>query len=146
MPKKGFPVEKDISNNSYKVGDRIFCEVYNFNENHELVCTGIATNIITGIRKSSYEDDTTRENYRDTGTIVHHNMFDLMGNTAIEDYNCLPYDDPRVVEFCKTHTLCGPELIDEIRKFLTDHGAFHGDTVVSNILYYLADEYEKPVQ
>ena len=76
MPKKGFPKEKDISNNNYKVGDRIFYEIYGFDENKNLVCTGIGTNIITGIRKGSYEDDSTRENYRDTGTIVHHNVFD----------------------------------------------------------------------
>mgnify|MGYP003549090008 CR=1 FL=1 len=37
MPKKGFPKEKDISNNNYKVGDRIFYEIYGFDENGQMI-------------------------------------------------------------------------------------------------------------
>ena len=142
MPKKGCPAEKDISNNNYKVGDRVFYEVYGYDEDKNLVSTGIGTNIIIGIRKGSYEDDSTRENYRDTGTIVHHNIFDLFGNSAIEDYNCLSLDDPRVVEFCQNNTLCGFDLMEKLRTFLTENGAFHGDRVVADMLYELSKEYE----
>lgn len=135
--------EIDISKN-YKIGDRVFFEYYDYDENLNLIPTGIGTNIIVDIKDESYEDDSTRKNWYDKGTIVHFKMLYTMGHSMIEDYNCIPEDDPRVIEFCKGRKLIGPSFIDDLRKWLTDNGAMHGDKLVSNILYTLSQEYEEP--
>lgn len=73
----------------FKIGDRIFYEIYGTEvEDHHLKVTGIGSAIVRGLRPSSYIDD--------DGKIVKYFMLKTGPMTVIEDYNCLPYDDPRV--------------------------------------------------
>lgn len=134
--------EIDISKN-YKIGDRVFFEYYGFDENKNLVPTGIGTSIIVDIKDDFYEDLSTRKDFRDKGTIVHYKMLFTTGDSMIEDYNCIPEDDPRVVEFVNGRTLVKPSFIDDLRKWLTDNGAMPGDRTVADILYTLYKEYEQ---
>jgi len=75
----------------YKVGDRIFYETYPNKE--------ICTDIIKRIKNESYIDNNGKE--------IPFKWFVLWesGNcsSGIEDYNCLPYNDPRVKEFAKKY-------------------------------------------
>jgi len=74
---------------NYKVGDRIFYEIYPKKE--------ICTDIVKKVKEDSYLND--------KGKQIPFKWLVLWesGNCSggIEDYNCLPYSDPRVKDFAK---------------------------------------------
>ena len=73
----------------YKVGDRIFYEEYSSGK--------ICTDIVKKVKEESYLNDKGKE-IRCKWLVLWES-----GNcsTGIEDYNCLPYSDPRVKDLVK---------------------------------------------
>lgn len=77
----------DMRIKDYKVGDRIFYETYPEKE--------ICTDIVKRVKEESYLNDKGKE--------IPYKWLVLCEdvNSGIEDYNCLPYSDPRVKDFAK---------------------------------------------
>ena len=73
----------------YKVGDRIFYEEYPSGE--------ICTDFVKKVKEKSYIDDKGKEIQYKWLTVWE----DGNCSSGIEDYNCLPYSDPRVKELIK---------------------------------------------
>ena len=112
--------ENKTMKKQHKVGDRIFFEYLDSNE------IGSAT--IKDIEDRSYIDDFGKER--------HYKLYSTSPYEAIEDYNCLPEDDPRVVAY-KGKELISPSFEADLREWLEEHGARKGDKEVENILYQL---------
>ena len=70
----------------YKVGDRIFLEYWDNKEVFDC--------IVTDIEPRTYEYN---------GEVIHFNMLHTGPHTMTEDYNCLDENDPKVIEYKKTH-------------------------------------------
>lgn len=62
--------------------------------------------------------------------------------TAIEDYNCLPENDARVVKYKDGRKFIASDFRQQLVEWMTAHGAHKGDQDVSEILYDLSLEYE----
>lgn len=71
---------------NYKVGDRIFLEYWNNKEVFDC--------IVTKVEPRTYEYNSE---------VINFNMLHTGPHTMTEDYNCLDEDDPRVIEYKKTH-------------------------------------------
>lgn len=116
-----------------KVGDRIFYEM----------CNGtIGTAIIKRIEPVI---DTRFDKYGNRlkdGKVFKYKEYYTGVNTVIEDYCCLPDNDPRVKDFCKGKKFITADFVDELRQFLVEHGAHKGDDDVAQILNDLAEEFE----
>lgn len=92
----------------YKVGDRIFFEYAYPGANGE-----IGEAIVQKIEPRSYKQyDDGQNTYVD----INFNMLRTGKHSMIEDYNCLPEDDPRVIEYKKTH--------EDPREFINKFEAF----------------------
>lgn len=101
----------------YKVGDRIFYETYPKKE----ICTAI----VKRVRREYYIDDKGKEiPYKWLVLWESENC-----SSGIEDYSCLPYNDPRV-----------KELIKKYKKFDKKK-----DNIVESIVKMLSP-YDKSVQ
>lgn len=99
----------------YKVGDRIFYEDYPSNE----ICTAI----IKRIDNQSYTDHNGKEILYKWLTVWE----DGNCSSGIEDYNCLPYNDPRVKEAIKKYKTFDKErdnIIESIIKILSPYDKF----------------------
>lgn len=70
----------------YEVGDRIFLETWNTKKVFDC--------IVTKVESRTYEYN---------GETIPFNMLHTGPNTMTEDYNCLDENDPRVIEYKKTH-------------------------------------------
>lgn len=114
------------------VGDRIFYECYNGT---------IGTATIKKVEPSETVFD-KKGNYLGNGRKYKFNYYHTSDTEAIEDYNCLSDNDPRVKEYCKGKKFITADFADELRKFLVEHGAHKGDDDVVQILYDLAEEFE----
>lgn len=112
---------------NYKVGDRVYFELFDSND--------ICSSVITGIR------DMCDDIYGD-GKKVNYKMFDTGPLSSIEDYMCLPESDPRVVEYIKSHKTIF-ELEDKLKRVLDECNAQVGDPIVTEVLYNLYSRYEK---
>ena len=77
---------------NYKIGDRIFFE-YIYDES-------IGEAIVTEIEPRSYKK---YDNKKNTYVDINFNMLRTGKYSMIEDYNCISEDDPRVIEYKKTH-------------------------------------------
>lgn len=99
----------------YKVGDRIFYENYPSKE----VCTAI----IKRIKNKIYTDDNGKEiPYKWLVVWESGNC-----SSGIEDYNCLPYSDPRVKEEIKKYKKfdkAKDSIIESILKILSPYSKF----------------------
>lgn len=115
-----------------KVGERIFYEIYD---------ETIGTATIKKIEPSESVFD-KKGNYLGNGKKHKFNYYHTSDTEAIEDYNCLSDNDPRVKEFCKGKKFITSDFEDELRNFLIEHGAHKGDDDVAQILYDLAKEFE----
>jgi hypothetical protein len=115
-----------------KVGDRIFYENYDGT---------IGTATIKKVEPSETVFD-KKGNYLGNGKKYKFNYYHTSDTEAIEDYNCLFDNDPRVKEYCKGKKFITDGFADELRKFLVEHGAHKGDDDVVQILYDLAKEFE----
>ena len=96
----------------YKVGDRVFYETYPDKE--------ICTDIVKGVKEEHYIDDNGKEiSYKWLALLEYGN-----GSSGIEDYNCLPYSDPRVKERIKKFKKFDKEkhvIIDSIIQMLSPY-------------------------
>ncbi len=102
----------DMPKKDYKAGDRIFYEEYPSRE--------ISTDIVKKVKESSYIDYNGKE--------IHYKWLTLWedGNcsSVIEDYNCLPYSDPRVKDLIKKFEQFDKEkntIIDSIISMLSPY-------------------------
>ena len=96
-----------MAENKYKVGDRIFFEYEYPGADGE-----IGEAIVKKIEPRSYKSR--------TGELVDFNMLRTGKYTCIEDYNCIPEDDPRVIEYKKVHA--DPRgFIEKFEKFLKEN-------------------------
>ena len=108
----------------YKVGDRIFFEYEYPGANGE-----IGEAIVQKIEPRFYK-------HHKTGEIINYNMLHTGTYTAIEDYNCLPEDDPRVIEYKKTHE--DPrEFINKFETFLKENKFDISQRPIHDYLYNL---------
>lgn len=90
---------------NYKIGDRIFFEYINDGS--------IGEAIVIDIEPRSYKQyDDGQNTYID----INFNMLRTGKHSMIEDYNCLSEDDPRVIEYKKTH--------EDPREFIKKFEAF----------------------
>ena len=116
----------------HNVGDRIFYENYKGD---------IASAIVLGIEDREMDSDMYGRPAK-KGTMVKYRLYKTGACTFIEDYNCLPENDPRVVKFKDGRTFITPNFREQLVQWLTAHGAHKGDQDVSEILYDLSIEYE----
>ncbi len=114
-----------------KVGDRIFFECFDGT---------IGTATIKKISPAESVFD-KKGNFLGMGKTYKFNYYHTSDMTAIEDYNCLSDNDPRVKEYCKGKKFITADFADELRKFLVEHGAHKGDDDVVQILNDLAEEF-----
>lgn len=99
----------------YKVGDRVFYETYPNKE--------ICTDTVKRVREEYYINDNGKE--------ISYKWLTLWesGNcsSGIEDYNCLPYNDPRIKERIKKFKKFDKEknvIIDSIIQMLSPYDKF----------------------
>lgn len=116
----------------YKVGDRVFYEDYKGD---------IASAIILGIEEREMDSDIYGRPAK-KGSKVKYRLYMTGKCTAIEDYNCLPENDPRVRKYKDGRTFVASNLREQLVQWLTAHGAHKGDQDVSEILYDLSIEFE----
>lgn len=117
-----------------KVGDRIFFECFDGT-------IGTAT-----IKRIEPVVDTHMDKYGNRlkdGKVFKYNEYYTGVSTVIADYSCLSDNDPRVKEYCKGKKFITADFADELRNFLIEHGAHKGDDDVAQVLYNLAEEFEK---
>jgi len=115
-----------------KVGDRIFYEKYDGT-------IGTATIKEIEPRESVFNK---KGEYLGVGKKFKFNYYHTSDTEAIEDYNCLSDNDPRVKEYRKGKKFITAGFADELRKFLAENGAHKGDDDVVQILYDIAEEFE----
>lgn len=111
----------------YKVGDRIFFEYYDGT---------VGTKTVLGIEPKSYVDD--------NGKTVNYDMLITWksGNASsgTEDYNTLPYSDPRVkalMEKLKKQD----EIADLVRDFVIANSDIYDTETIAEALAQVAIEY-----
>ena len=114
-----------------KVGDRIFYKNYDGT---------IGTATIKRIEPDETVFDKNGK-YLRNGKKYKFNYYHTSDTEAIEDYNCLSDNDPRVKDFCNGKKFISADFADELRQFLVEHGAHKGDDDVVQILYDLAKEF-----
>lgn len=111
----------------YKIGDRIFFEYYDGT---------VGTAIVLEIKPKSYVDD--------NGRTVNYDMLITWksGNcsSCIEDYNTLPYSDPRVKALMK-ELKKQDELADEIRVIANANTDIYSIETIAAALAQVAKEY-----
>lgn len=108
-----------------KIGDRVFFDCYNGT---------ISSTVITNITDESYIEDGKTYNYK---------MYETGPTSAIEDYNCLPDTDPRVIEYKKKNKDVF-NLEKKIRNLLNKYSGQDIDKqIVANMLYELSNEFEQ---
>lgn len=112
---------------NYKVGDKIFFEFYDGT---------VGTAIVLKIESKSYVDD--------NGKTINYNMLTTWksGNcsSGIEDYNTLPYSDPRVKELMKE--LKKQEKVRiAIKDFVTHKFGTFDNEIIAKALGEVAIEY-----
>lgn len=110
---------------NYKIGDRVFFEY--------ISDSSIGEAIVMDIEPRSYKHyDDGKNTYVD----IDFNMLRTGKHSMIEDYNCLPEDDPRVIEYKKTHA--DPRIFKEkFENFLNDNGFDLSQSPIRNYLYEL---------
>ena len=112
---------------NYKVGDRIFFEYYDGT---------VGTAIVLKIKPKSYVDD--------NGRTINYNMLITWesGNCSIgtEDYNTLPYSDPRVKALMK-ELKKQDECADIIREFVNANTDIYSIETIAAALGQVAKEY-----
>lgn len=97
----------------YKVGERVFYECYPSGE--------IGTAIIKRIESESYKDDNGKE--IPFKWLILQEVANC--SSGIEDYNCLPYNDPRVKELIKQYKKIDKEkdnIVESIVEMLSPYG------------------------
>lgn len=111
----------------YKVGDRIF---YEYNDGT------IGTDIVLEVKPDSYIDD--------NGKTINYDMLIIWksGNcsSSIEDYNTLPYSDPRVKALMK-ELKKQDECSDIIREFVNANTDIYSIETIASALGQVAKEY-----
>ena len=111
----------------YKVGDRIFFEYYDGT---------IGTEIVLEIEPKSYVND--------NGRTINYNMLITWksGNcsSGIEDYNTLPYSDPRVKALMK-ELKKQDEFTDIVREFANANTDIYSIETIAAALGQVAKEY-----
>lgn len=111
----------------YKVGDMIFFEYYD--------CT-VGTAIVLEIEPKSYVDD--------NGKTINYDMLITWksGNccSGTEDYNTLPYSDPRVKALMK-ELKKQDECADIIREFVNANTDIYSIETIASALGQVAKEY-----
>lgn len=112
-----------MKQNNYKIGDRIFFEYISDGS--------IGEAIVMDIEPRSYKQyDDGKNTYVD----IHFNMLRTGAHEMIEDYSCVPEDDPRVIEYKKTHT--DPRVfIEKFEKFLKDNNFDISQDPIRNYLH-----------
>ena len=110
---------------NYKIGDRIFFE-YIYDET-------IGEAIVTDIEQRSYKQYDNKKNaYVD----INFNMLRTGKYSMIEDYNCISEDDPRVIEYKKTHN--DPRIFKEkFENFLKENNFNISQSSIRDYLYKL---------
>jgi hypothetical protein len=116
----------------YKVGDRVFYEDYKGD---------VASAIILRIEEREMDSDRYGRPAKNGGK-VKYRLYMTGRCTAIEDYNCLPENDPRVRKYKDGRTFIASNFREQLVGWLTSHGAHKGDQDVSEILYDLSLEFE----
>lgn len=113
-----------MKQNNYKIGDRIFFEYISDGS--------IGEAIVTDIEPRSYKQyDYAKNTYID---IHYFNMLRTGPHEMIEDYNCISEDDPRVIEYKKTHT--DPRIfIEKFEQFLRDNNFDINQKYIRNYLH-----------
>lgn len=111
----------------YKVGDRIFYENYDGT---------VGTSIVLEIEPKSYVDD--------NGRTINYNMLvtERGSNWTVstEDYNTLPYSDPRVKALIKELEK-QDEFVDKIREFVNTNTDIYSIETIATALGQVAKEY-----
>ena len=111
----------------YKVGDRIFFEYYDGT---------VGTAIVLKIKPESYVDD--------NGRTINYNMLITWKNgncsSGTEDYNTLPYSDPRVKALMK-ELKKQDECADIIREFVNANTDIYSIETIASALGQVAKEY-----
>lgn len=106
----------DLRTKKFNIGDRIFFEYFD---------TSIGDAIIVDIEDRI---DNTPDGE------IKYNMFILGGHSIIESYNCLDEDDPRVIEYKKTHA--DPrEFISKFKQFMKDNNFDVKQSSIQDYLY-----------
>lgn len=116
----------------HKVGDRIFYEDYKGD---------VASAVIMKIVDAEMDCD-LRGNVLKNGRTFKYKLYMTGKCTAIEDYNCLSEQDPRVVRYKEGRAFVAANFREQLVMWLNAHGAHKGDQDVSEILYELSLEYE----
>lgn len=111
----------------YKVGDRIFFEYYD---------GSIGSKIVQDIKPKSYVDDNGRTiNY---DMLITWKSGDCSSGT--EDYNTLPYSDPRV-KALKKELKKQDEITKQIRELVIANFGIYDTKTIANALGEVAIEY-----
>lgn len=111
-------------NMNYKVGDRIFFEYAYPGANGK-----IGEAIIAKIEPRSYK-------HHSSGKIINFNMLHTGKYTCIEDYNCLPEDDLRVIEY-KQNNADPREFIEKFENFLKENNFNISQSFIQEYLHNL---------
>lgn len=112
----------------YKVGDRIFYEYYDGT---------IGTEIVLEVIPDSYIDDNNKPIYYDM--LVTYKSGEQFSE-EIEDYNTLPYSDPRVKALMK-ELKKQDECADIIREFVNAYTDIYNIETIASALGQVAKEY-----
>ena len=112
---------------NYKIGDRIFFEYSD---------GSIGESIVIDIEPRSYSEyDDGQNKYVD----INFNMLRTGKHWMIEDYNCMSEDDPKVIEYKKTHA--DPRIFKEkFENFLEENNFDIHQRPIRNYLYELISE------
>ncbi len=93
---------------SAKVGDIVYFEMYGSLDCKDVT---IGSDIVREITDESFIGD--------TGVIINYKQYVTGdGMTAIEDYNCIPADDPRVIAYIEEAKRLADDRDTELRKFV----------------------------
>ena len=112
----------------YKVGDRIFYDYYDGT---------VGTAIVLQVIPNTYIDDDNKPiHYDELVTYKSGEHF----QESIEDYNTLPYSDPRVKALMK-ELKKQDELADEIREFVNANTDIYSIETIAAALGQVAKEY-----
>ena len=110
---------------NYKIGDRIFFEYIYDGSIGEAIVIDIEP-------RSDKEYDDKKNTYVD----INFNMLRTGKHSMIEDYNCISEDDPRVIEYKKTHN--DPRIFKEkFENFLKENNFNISQSSIRDYLYEL---------
>jgi len=101
------------------IGDRIYFKYYD---------DTIGSAVILGMEDRKYDHPDGEFNFK---------MYKVGSHSKIEDYNCLPEDDPRVQEYIKKNKK-NFEFEDKFREFMKDYD-IKSDIVSDCIRKYLSE-------